>query len=65
MRRLIKLEVNRKKPADLYDLDYDLQLQAALETLKLPNFNALVKSAKTIKELQADAASESAQAAKK
>ena len=65
LRRLIKLEVKRKKPADLYDLDYDLQMQAALETLKLPNFNTLVKSAKTIKELQADAASESAQATKK
>ena len=65
LRRLIKLEVNRKKPADLYDLDYDLQLQAALETLKLPNFNALVQSAKTIKELQAEAAPETAQTAKK
>lgn len=65
LRRLIKLEVNRKKPADLYDLDYDLQLQAALETLKLPNFNALVQSAKTIKELQAEATPETAQTAKK
>jgi len=54
LRRLIKLQVNRTKPAELYDLDFDIQLKAALETFDRSDFDTLVKSAKTLKELQAE-----------
>lgn len=53
LRRLVKMEVNRTKPADLYDLDYDVQLKAALKMFNNSDFGSLVKSAKTLKELQA------------
>lgn len=53
LRRLIKMQVNRTKPAELYDLDFDIQLQAALDIAASSNFESLVKSAKTLKELQA------------
>ncbi|MGI5174442.1 S41 family peptidase [Treponema sp. OMZ 840] len=56
LRRLIRMEVNRTKTAELYDLDYDIQLIAALEILTKPGFDALVKSAKTLNELQSAAA---------
>lgn len=52
LRRLVRNEVNRKKAAPVYDLDYDLQLNAALEIFEKENFNSLVKSTKTLKELQ-------------
>lgn len=52
LRRLIRNEVNRLEPAPLYDLDYDIQLEKALEIIKQKNFADLVKHAKTLKELQ-------------
>ncbi|WP_428770924.1 S41 family peptidase [Treponema sp. HNW] len=58
LRRLIKLEVNRTKPAELYDLDFDVQLQAALDIAASSNFETMVKSAKTLKELQASMSDE-------
>lgn len=58
LRRLIKMQVNRTKPAELYDLDFDVQLQAALDIAADANFAALVKSAKTLKELQESASEE-------
>ena len=39
----------------LYDSDYDIQLNAAIEILKSSDFKNLVKSAKTLKELQDEA----------
>jgi len=55
LRRLIRVRVNRLKPAMLYDSDYDIQLNAALEILKSNDFKKLVRSAKTLKELQDEA----------
>lgn len=56
LRRLIRIQVNRTKPTALYDLDYDIQLNAALDLLKnTKDFNSLVKSTKTLKELQVEA----------
>ena len=55
LRRLIRIRVNRLKPAMLYDSDYDIQLNAALEILKSNDFKKLVRSAKTLKELQDEA----------
>lgn len=56
LRRLIRIQVNRTKPTALYDLDYDIQLNAALDFLKnTKDFNSVVKSTKTLKELQVEA----------
>lgn len=52
LRRLIRLQVNRKKSAPLYDLDYDIQLAEALKILRYENFLSLVRNTKTLKELQ-------------
>ena len=59
-RRLTRNQVNRTKPAPLYDLDYDIQLNAALDILAKENFAALVKNTKTLKELQQEAESQKA-----
>jgi carboxyl-terminal processing protease len=56
LRRIIRLEADRSKGGILYDLDYDVQLNAALDILKKEDFTALMKSTKTIKELQKAAA---------
>ena len=52
LRRLVRNQVNRLKTADLYDLDYDIQLNAALDILTKEDFQSLVKNTKTLKELQ-------------
>ena len=53
LRRLIRMQVKRYNPNVVYDLDYDIQLNAALDVLKnTKNFKELVASAKTLKELQ-------------
>ena len=49
LEREIRLKV---KPDMLYDLDFDVQLNEALEVLEESNFNAMVRSAKTLSELQ-------------
>ncbi len=55
-RKLIRNQVNRTQPAMLYDLDYDIQLNAALDILAKESFSKLVKDTKTLKELQEEAA---------
>lgn len=55
IRRLIRNAVYRNKEDALYDLDYDLQLNAAIDIIKKGNFNKLMNSTKTLKELQAAA----------
>jgi carboxyl-terminal processing protease len=57
LRRLVRNQVNHAKGTPLYDLDYDIQLNAALDILAKENFAALMKTTKTLKELQ-DAAKE-------
>lgn len=52
LRRLVRIQAERKTPTRLFDLDYDIQLNAALDVLKNGNFTSLVKSTKTLKELQ-------------
>jgi carboxyl-terminal processing protease len=52
MRRLVRNAVNRTKPAGLYDLDYDTQLMEALSILRNEDFAALMRTTKTLKELQ-------------
>ena len=58
LRRLIRLETDKVREPRLYDLDYDIQLNAALEVVQKKDFNKLVKEAKTLKELQQDAEAE-------
>lgn len=55
LRRLIRVEVNRTKKAMLYDLDYDVQLNAAIDVINSGDFARLVKNTKTLKELQEEA----------
>jgi carboxyl-terminal processing protease len=54
LRRLLRVETNRLKSAELYDLDYDVQLSAALELLASEDFSALMKTTKTLRDLQHD-----------
>ena len=58
LRKLIRNEVNRTKGTPLYDLDYDVQLNAAIDILENENFEKLVRSTRTLKELQEEAAAE-------
>ncbi len=58
LRKLVRNEVYRTKGAMLYDLDWDIQLTAALDILSgtKEDFDKLVKNTKTLKELQDEAA---------
>lgn len=56
LRRLIRMRVQKTQTGILYDLDYDIQLNKALEILQeTSNFKNLVASTKTLKELQEEA----------
>lgn len=52
LRRLLRIQVQKTQTAPLYDMDYDLQLQAALKVINQGDFDELVKSTKTLKQLQ-------------
>lgn len=58
LRKLIRNQVERAKPARLYDLDYDLQLNEALKIVASSDFNAKLQSAKTLKQMQTEAPAE-------
>ena len=65
LRRLIRIKAVRTQSNRLYDLDYDIQLNKALEVLNTTaDFNKLVASTKTLHELQ-DEAEQSAAGEKK
>lgn len=55
LRRLIRVETRRTKSMLKYDLDYDIQLVEALKIVKAKDFNELVASTKSLKDLQAEA----------
>ncbi|MCR5187518.1 MAG: S41 family peptidase [Treponema sp.] len=55
IRRLIRVQVQRYQPAELYDLDWDLQLNEAIKIVTKPGFTNLVKNTKTLKQLQEEA----------
>jgi carboxyl-terminal processing protease len=55
LRRLVRLEATRAKPAALYDLDWDIQLTEALKILRTENFQSLMNTTKTLKQLQEEA----------
>ncbi|HOJ99161.1 MAG TPA: S41 family peptidase [Termitinemataceae bacterium] len=55
VRRLIHNEQMRTKIAPVYDLEFDIQLQAAVRVLKEKNVPELIKQSKTLKQLQEEA----------
>jgi carboxyl-terminal processing protease len=58
LRRLIRNEQNRTVIAPVYDLEYDVQLQEAVNIIRNGNFPQLMKTTKTLKKLQEEAGSE-------
>ena len=59
IRRLLRVQVQRTQNSPLYDLDYDVQLVKAIEIIQNNDFNALMRTTKTLKELQDVALAES------
>jgi carboxyl-terminal processing protease len=62
LRRLIRNEQNRTTIAPVYDLEYDIQLQEAVNIINSGSFRNLMRATKTLKALQEEAAGELAQA---
>ncbi len=50
--RLLRDEYNRTVIAPVYDLEYDIQLQAAVDIFKTKSWSSLIKNVKSLKELQ-------------
>jgi carboxyl-terminal processing protease len=55
LRRLIRNELNRTTIAPVYDLEYDVQLQEAINIFKSKTYQNLMKNSKTLKALQEEA----------
>lgn len=55
IRRLIRVQVQKTQPSVLYDLDYDLQLNAAINAVQNKDFANMLKNTKTLRELQEEA----------
>jgi carboxyl-terminal processing protease len=55
LRRLIRDEQNRTLMAPVYDLEYDVQLQEAVNILRGGTYGALMRTTKTLKVLQEEA----------
>jgi carboxyl-terminal processing protease len=58
LRRLIRNEQNRTAIAPVYDLEYDVQLQEAVNILRAGDYGQLMQTTKTLRELQNEAALE-------
>jgi len=58
LKRLIRNELRRTEIAPVYDLDYDIQLQEALNILHSGEYQNLLRNAKTLKALQEEAENE-------
>lgn len=56
LKKLVTQEFYRTHISPLYDLDYDIQLSAAVEILAKEDVNKLLKTTKTVLELQEEAA---------
>ena len=52
LRKAVRNEVYRTRKALLYDLDYDLQLNAAMDIFKSEDVRSLLNRTKTLKEIQ-------------
>lgn len=60
LRRLIRDERNRTTIAPPFDLEFDIQLKAAVDILRDGSFSALMRAGKTLKVLQKEAAAAAA-----
>ena len=58
LKRLIRNEQNRTTIAPVYDLEYDVQLQEAVNILRNGTYRTLMQTSKTLKELQEEAAAD-------
>jgi len=52
LRRLIRNEMNRATFAPVYDMEYDIQLQEAINILRSGNYNNLMRGSRTLKAQQ-------------
>ena len=55
LKRLIRNELNRTTIAPVYDLEYDIQLQEALNIFRNGNYQNLLQNARTLRALQEEA----------
>jgi carboxyl-terminal processing protease len=55
LKRLIRNEQNRTVIAPVYDLEYDVQLEEAVKILRSGTYTQLMKTSKTLRELQDEA----------
>jgi carboxyl-terminal processing protease len=58
LRRLVRNELNRTSIAPVYDLEYDVQLQEAVNILRSGGYQQLMQTTKTLKQLQEEAENE-------
>jgi carboxyl-terminal processing protease len=56
LRRLVRNEQNRTTIAPVYDLEYDVQLQEAVNIFRGGGYGALMKTTRTLRDLQEEAA---------
>jgi carboxyl-terminal processing protease len=56
LKRLIRNEQNRTAIAPVYDLEYDVQLQEAVNILRSGEYRSLMQTTKTLRALQEEAA---------
>jgi carboxyl-terminal processing protease len=59
----VRNEQNRTVTAPIYDLEYDIQLQEAMKIFESGDYSELMKSAKTLKQLQDEHSEEDSEAA--
>jgi len=55
LKRLIRNEINRTIIAPVYDLEYDVQLQEAMNIFRSGNYNNLLRNSRTLRALQEEA----------
>jgi len=55
LKRLIRNELNRTTISPVYDLEYDIQLQEAINIFQSGNYQNLMQSSRTLKALQEEA----------
>jgi carboxyl-terminal processing protease len=55
LRRLVRNEQNRTVIAPVYDLEYDVQLQAAVNILRDGSYARLIRTTRTLRDLQEEA----------
>lgn len=64
LRKMVRNQVQRTQKSPLYDLDYDLQLNAALGIFAEEDYSALMSQAKDLKQLETERLAKESQTAK-